>query len=71
MSLRIDSLKCPTKNGGCGQDNAWRVALDRSRERFILDCTNCGYRHSFPLAVSKLSELYTGPIDESGEPVRP
>lgn len=67
---KINSIKCPKENGGCGRDDTWRVALDRQAERFILDCTSCGYRHSFPLDVSKLTQYFTGPVDESGEAIR-
>ncbi|KKN10562.1 hypothetical protein LCGC14_1035500 [marine sediment metagenome] len=67
----INSIKCPTDNGGCGKDDNWRVALDRKTGRIVLDCGSCSYRHSFPLDISKLTQRFTGPIDENGQVIRP
>jgi hypothetical protein len=63
---QVNSLKCPTDNGGCGADDSWRVALDRDNRRVILDCARCSYRISLPLVVAGLSESFTGPLDERG-----
>jgi hypothetical protein len=66
----LNSIRCPEQNGGCGEDGAWRVALDRLNERVIADCQACGnYRVSLPLDMSQLFSAYTGPLDETGESV--
>ena len=66
----INSIRCPTDNGGCGKNDNWRVALDHKSSRIILDCSSCNYRHSFPLDVGKLTLCFTGPVDEAGAVVR-
>jgi hypothetical protein len=68
----VKSIRCPKASGGCGRDDSWRIALDSAAKRLIADCTICGYRHSFPLAITMLTKVTEQfePLDESGEVIR-
>lgn len=68
--MKIASLKCPKENSGCGQSGKWRIAVDREWKRLALECTKCGYRMSFPLDLERMSEWYTGPLDETGKSIQ-
>lgn len=62
----LHRLKCPVENGGCGLEDGWKVAIDREARRIVLDCAACEYRISLPLERERLSDLFSGPLDESG-----
>ena len=74
MMASVRSYRCPKKNGGCGRDDAFIIALDDQGPspkwpRLICDCSNCGHRMSFPLSTEETGP-WTGPIDATGRSVK-
>ncbi len=66
----IRSYRCPKKNGGCGKDDRWTIALqDTPEPQLVCVCQNCNYRMFFPLSENKI-EPWTGPIDMTGRAIR-
>jgi hypothetical protein len=75
MRKGVPTMKCPTANGGCGENDRFKVAIERSSRRVILDC-QCGHRISLPLNLDALnndsiykSMVEGGLLDETGDGV--
>ena len=65
-TFSIRALKCPVKDKGCGAGDEWMVALNRENNNIIVECSNCGYRYSFPTDVEKVIDTYSGRLNERG-----
>ena len=65
-AFTIRALKCPIKDKGCGAGDEWMVALDRKNKNIIVECSNCGYRFSFPTDVENVLNTYSGRLNETG-----
>ncbi len=66
----IRSYRCPKKNGGCGKDDRWTIALREMPVPVLMCvCQNCEYRMNFPLSTSQIA-AWTGPIDVTGKGIK-
>jgi hypothetical protein len=75
MAGTVRSFRCPVKDGGCGRDHEWRLAVNEEPvtsemgPMYQLVCVcKCGYRMHFLLAENY--EMPSGTIDLSGAPIK-
>jgi len=67
LAVKMKYLKCPKENGGCGEQDKFKIAIDRLGKRIAVDC-KCGYRFSLPIIPDeKEIKKYSGYLDETGD----